>query len=82
MWCAVNILLFLKLEEIKIIDIISGSWSRLKGTVAREFLVSGFFHQTVPLDNRKNNFAEISIFAEIFVFKGCLAMSASPLSKF
>ncbi len=34
------------------------------------------------LDNRKNDFAEISIFAEIFVFKGCLAMSASPLSKF
>jgi hypothetical protein len=33
------------------------------------------------IDNMRNDFAEICIFAEIFVFKGCLAMSASPLSK-
>jgi hypothetical protein len=35
-----------------------------------------------PLDNRKKNFAKISIFFEILEFKGCLAMSASKLSKF
>ncbi len=51
----------------------------------RENFWSWFFIKLfleAPLDNRKNNFAKISIFSEILVFKGCFAMSASPQSKF
>ncbi len=57
----------------------------LKGIVARGLFGLGFFHRAVPLgllDIRKNDLAEISILAEIFVFEGCLALSASPLRKF
>jgi hypothetical protein len=33
------------------------------------------------VDIRKNDFAEMFMFAEIFVFEGCLALSASPENK-
>jgi hypothetical protein len=48
------------------------------------FFGLGFFieqNRKALLDIRKNDFDEISLFAEIFVFKGCLALSESPLRK-
>jgi hypothetical protein len=59
---------------------------RYKRDSSARFLGLGFFHHTVPLGptgHEEKRVAEISIFTEIFVFKGCLALSASlPLSKF
>ncbi len=54
--------------------------ARVKGTVARGFFIELFLKAL--LDIRKNDFDEISIFAEIFVSEGCLALSVSPLRKF
>ncbi len=54
----------------------------LKGQKRENFCLDFFFIRLffwVSLNISKNDCVEISIFAEIFVFKGCLALSASPL---